>query len=59
MRLWNLEDSSQLYSWKGHSDRICSVAWSPLSQLSIQGNKEIIGLSHSPVFASASLDSIS
>ena len=57
LRLWNLDNSNQVHSWRGHSDRVCGVAWSPLSQLTLSTNQEIINQSHQVSFASASLDS--
>lgn len=33
MRLWGLEQSNQIHSWKAHNDRVCGIAWSPLSVL--------------------------
>ena len=57
LRLWSLDNSNQIHSWRGHSDRVCGVAWSPLSQLTLSTNQEIINQSHQVSFASASLDS--
>lgn len=57
LRLWNLNDSNQIHSWRGHSDRVCSVAWSPNSQLTISEKGTVDGQSHQVVFGSASLDS--
>lgn len=56
LRLWNLHDSNQLNSWRGHSDRICSIAWSPLNQLHLNEGK-LVGQSRQVAFASSSLDS--
>ena len=57
LRLWDLDNSNQVHSWTAHSDRVCGVAWSPLAQLTLSTNQEIINQSHQVTFASASLDS--
>lgn len=29
LRLWDLDSSNMLKSWRAHDDRICSVDWNP------------------------------
>ena len=56
LRLWDLAQSLQLRSWKAHSDRICSIAWSPLSSLACAEGL-LQSQSHTAAFATASSDS--
>lgn len=57
VRLWNLTKSTQLHSWKAHSDRVCSIAWSPLSTLTYSASSEVEGQSSNVCIATASSDS--
>ena len=58
VRLWDLAKSTQLHSWKAHSDRICGIAWSPLSTLTCSASGEVEGQNSGVILATASSDSM-
>ena len=57
VRLWNLAKSTQLHSWKAHSDRVCGITWSPLSTLTCSAAGEVEGQNSGVILATASSDS--
>ena len=59
IRVWNLHTGEKKHSWTAHSERVCGLAWSPLSTLSCseEGEGDLQGQSNTVSFASCSFDS--